>query len=391
MRALVACTVFCGFLIAIMAQPQAATIEPARTVDGKIVAGVKIEGEIIEGDAGRLLKYYQAYGPAGSATVYLRSRGGDVEEAMKLGLIIRRLYLATDAPYLDAGKPAISAIPSADPDNMICASACFLIYAAGIDRQGNAVGLHRPHLPKETVNSISNQAFISEEKIEIEKIRNYLTDMTIGPYWIDIFLHTNSNGLYVPTLGEAGTRIHAIIGAIPSIEELLLARCPGHTQEIQTLIDGPLGDKDSQDRRNTALEQFLNKDRECREIQIGLLQSDAFNNLIRDHVTLMCKFSGFSESDPGTGFPDCLARNDLHLYMGASIDFCHLDIGARCPDIRNYIDKPAPRPAEANAGSGVPVRENPFDQINDDGTVRPGGLLPEDCVGPYPPNASDKH
>lgn len=68
----------------------AATFELARKPDGTIIRGLRIEGDIVPGDAQRLLDAYAKYGTQVSP-VYLRSMGGDVEEAMRMGVTIRRL------------------------------------------------------------------------------------------------------------------------------------------------------------------------------------------------------------------------------------------------------------------------------------------------------------
>jgi hypothetical protein len=83
----------------------AATFELARRADGIIIPGVKVEGDIIPGDARKLLDFYKTYGVMISP-VHLRSRGGSVEEAMKMGAIIRRLRLETDVPVWDTAASA---------------------------------------------------------------------------------------------------------------------------------------------------------------------------------------------------------------------------------------------------------------------------------------------
>jgi len=44
--------------------------------------------------------------------VHLRSKGGSVEEAMKMGAIIRRLRLETEVPVWDTGRPPVDRIRS---------------------------------------------------------------------------------------------------------------------------------------------------------------------------------------------------------------------------------------------------------------------------------------
>ena len=72
----------------------AATFDLAKRTDGSIIQGLRVEGEIVPGDAQRLLDAYAKYGTEISP-IYLRSKGGDVEEAMRMGTIVRRLRLET--------------------------------------------------------------------------------------------------------------------------------------------------------------------------------------------------------------------------------------------------------------------------------------------------------
>ena len=54
----------------------------------KEVDGIKIEGEIETGDTLKLLKTYEYFGPFDSSLIFLRSRGGNLEEAIKMGKLI---------------------------------------------------------------------------------------------------------------------------------------------------------------------------------------------------------------------------------------------------------------------------------------------------------------
>src|SRR6266536_4323914 len=88
------------FVGMLAAAANAATFELARIADGTIRRGVKVEGDIVPGDAQRLLDFYKTYGVMASP-IYLRSKGGNVEEAMRMGVIIRRLRLETRVPVWD--------------------------------------------------------------------------------------------------------------------------------------------------------------------------------------------------------------------------------------------------------------------------------------------------
>jgi hypothetical protein len=97
----------------------AATFELAKRGDGIIVQGVKVEGDIVPGDAEKLLDFYKTYGVM-TSPVHLRSKGGNVEEAMEMGAIIRRLRLETEVPVWGTGRQPIDPIKVDHQENMIC-------------------------------------------------------------------------------------------------------------------------------------------------------------------------------------------------------------------------------------------------------------------------------
>jgi hypothetical protein len=202
----------------------AATFELARRTDGTVVEGIKVEGEIVPGDAQRLLDFYGKYGELISP-VYLRSKGGDVAEAMRMGTIIRRLRLKTEVPVWDTGRQPIDPIKVDHQENTICASACFLVYAGGASRFGNYLAMHRPFLPREEARNLSDVEYEVAQKEMVPKVKGYLADMEIDQYWIDRMLSANSQEQYMATWNEADSKVHHLMGVVPSLEEVVLSKC----------------------------------------------------------------------------------------------------------------------------------------------------------------------
>ncbi len=219
-RMLVAGLVIGGWV----ASGNAATFELVKRADGIVVEGVKVEGEIVPGDAQKLLDFYGKYGDMISP-VYLRSKGGDVAEAMRMGTIIRRLHLETSVPVWDTGKAPIDLIRVDHHENMICASACFLAYAGGAIRFGNYLALHRPFLPREQARKLSDAEYETAQKEMTPKVKAYLADMDIDQYWIDRMFSTNSQEYYMPTWNEADSKVHHLMDIVPSLEEVVLSKC----------------------------------------------------------------------------------------------------------------------------------------------------------------------
>jgi hypothetical protein len=113
---------------AIPSAASAATFKSVATKDGKTI--VLLSGEISEGDADTLKASIKAANDAGKLVSGLRlnSPGGNLLEALKLANAVQFAKVATNV----AG-------------NATCASACFLVYAAGATKFANytaQVGVH---------------------------------------------------------------------------------------------------------------------------------------------------------------------------------------------------------------------------------------------------------
>jgi TPR repeat protein len=272
----------------------AATLEFARRMDGTIIQGVKLEGEIVAGDAEKLLEFYNAYGVMVSP-IYLRSRGGNVEEAMKIGAIIRRLRLETNVPVWDAGRPPIDPIRIDHQENIICASACFLAYAGGAYRFGNYLALHRPFLPREEAKIIDDAEYEALQKQMLPKVKAYLADMEIDQYWIDRMFAASSQERYMPTWEEADNKLHHLMGMVPSLEEVVLSKCnqdPNLDKKLSALRNSQRpSSADDQKNLKLAFEEttvFL----ECKKTVLSDMQSAAFDR--ENNAALKEKCNGFS-------------------------------------------------------------------------------------------------
>ncbi|WP_314952067.1 ATP-dependent Clp protease proteolytic subunit [Bradyrhizobium cosmicum] len=106
----------------------AATFKSVATKDGKTI--ILLSGEIVEGDADTLKAAIKTANDAGKLVtgVRLNSPGGNLLEGLKLADAVRFAKVATNV----AG-------------NATCASACFLVYAAGATKFANytaQVGVH---------------------------------------------------------------------------------------------------------------------------------------------------------------------------------------------------------------------------------------------------------
>ncbi len=154
-----------AFICSLFTYAEAATITRGpKDNDDKEIRGVLIEGEIEKGDFDKLYNLLKDEGPSWSA-IYIASPGGDVAEAIKIGILVRKLLLSVHVPKYWMGGPKI------DDSNRQCSSACFFVYVAGIFRTGDKIGIHRPSLTVDQLKDIS----LSEASNKNAKIRSVIS------------------------------------------------------------------------------------------------------------------------------------------------------------------------------------------------------------------------
>ncbi len=161
--------------------------------------------------------------------VLLWSEGGSLDEAMKIGRMIRKALVSTSAPrradgwadgYGDLDVPWSELPRICRGNGCSCASACFLIWAAGYRRSGTVLGLHRP-----SVEEASSFAHLSPERASgvyqqiLSVVRAYLAEMEIPSRYVDLMTDTDSNKIF-----WLNNRAEAI-SEMPSIAEWLNSAC----------------------------------------------------------------------------------------------------------------------------------------------------------------------
>lgn len=138
----------------------------------------------------------------------MASPGGDIAEALKIGRLVKQLYMS-----VSVGREA-----------GYCASACFIIFASSVDRDTSPglVGIHRPYLSRESLRSLSPSAAEAAETAALQDAEQYLRDLRVRGNLVDLMLE------------QASTEIHWLsedefmhqMGRRPAwYEEFLIARC----------------------------------------------------------------------------------------------------------------------------------------------------------------------
>lgn len=182
-------------------------------------------GEITAGDSQRLAKYI-ASNIDWIESINLNSAGGDLDEAIKMGEIIRMARIDT---MVQPGK--------------ICASACFFIWINGADRvmfhtpppnkitgviNPSKIGLHRPYLRK-----ISNtEQSIAAQGSAMRMADKYLSERQVPRYLIDLMMSRGSNDIYWLTPEDSAN----LGGTPPDLEELYISHCKDNRKKLYEQI-----------------------------------------------------------------------------------------------------------------------------------------------------------
>lgn len=171
---------------------------------------ISINGSIEKGDAEKLkallLDKNNIIDGSYIGRLRITSPGGDVDEAITIGQLIKKLNIS------------VSAID-------YCSSACFIIYSSAVARtkMGDAKFLlHRPYFNKAYYSKLSlDQAQTKYNRLK-EKYVNYLLSVNVPKSLVDEVMQYNSDSALEKSFDEI---ISTIGWYSPSTEEWLLAKC----------------------------------------------------------------------------------------------------------------------------------------------------------------------
>jgi hypothetical protein len=165
--------------------PHAAEIRPDPSGGG--IARAVLEGKIERGDFDKFLDF--VFKSQNAVEIYLASPGGDMGEAIKIGIAIRQLNLSTIVPGKVLTNQSLNLAATrhnlkGGKANYLCASACFFIFVAGIHRNADDVGpailgMHKPFLADDELNELRNDQTIAAEKQLRISFENYLRVMDV--------------------------------------------------------------------------------------------------------------------------------------------------------------------------------------------------------------------
>ena len=159
-----------------------------------------IKGPIVIGDQAKLYDLVLQNHPF-LDRVLLWSPGGLVDEALNMGRLIRKGLIKTEAPLNVSGGPDGRL---SHPDNSEicsgttchCADACFFIWASGIERSGNALGIRRPTTTSTSFASLPpDRASVPYRQLMLN-IAGYLRDIEIPQRFVDLMSETSSRDMH---------------------------------------------------------------------------------------------------------------------------------------------------------------------------------------------------
>ena len=169
--------------------------------------------------------------------VVLVSSGGLVEEALKIGRIVRQNLLNTFAPVQVDGN-GLLLIPHPSVGETLrtttlcegpachCASACFLIWAAGVGFRSGDVGVHRPTIQSTAFANLPPEQASILYRALLADIATYLSDMEVPQKIIDLMSDTASNDIKWLNSLEAKSMLEPL-----SIAEWDAATCGAMTKQ----------------------------------------------------------------------------------------------------------------------------------------------------------------
>jgi hypothetical protein len=135
--------------------------------------------------------------------------------------------LPTQAPFaLDPGFTCNGYPPGLKEDDCDCSSACFLIWAEGIYRAGDALGIHRPHFLEGNLEELLETEAQKEHVKMYERIRSYLDDMDVPEHIINKMFNTGSDEITYLDWESAKS-----MESVPFFDEWLGASCLRLTTE----------------------------------------------------------------------------------------------------------------------------------------------------------------
>jgi hypothetical protein len=342
---------FCLILLNGLGVAVAADFSTGAVKDGH--CDLVLYGDIKEGDEAKFMRALSALFQAGctSPTVSLYSRGGSVAAAIKIAEQVFALRLHVTAPTLvyQIGNRQYSPdgprycpktsraadrvrrdfathqaqfdkalkynLPLPDPPpihgdydprvgigdpNCTCASSCFFIWAAGAERDGDVIVVHRPYFePKLFAELGADEAQTAYKKLA-DNVREFLVKVGVPSSLIEKMMSVDSEHGLPLTANEISS-----LRVAPYWQELKLANCPVDDVDVLSQLDDPAEVQEVQQMTRNI----------CWTEKQGSLREPLIEAYLNAHagaralLELYARRAHVDPDDPGLGeFIDCRRR-----------------------------------------------------------------------------------
>ena len=206
----------------------ATALEPLKVFRGALL----LEGQIQAGDYDTVRRFlsHKEYFEKISEGVFLASPGGNVLEAIKIGYLLRSLKLRTILPTDHPGRSLTYSVIEPrnlkNPKDYMCASACFFLYIAGIDRNSKHIGhlgIHQPTLKAQVWTTSSKKGRAAAASGLRRIITYYVQRMGVSAGIVELMFSVPANQVHWLTDDEFTSFVK---GRIPELAQALRAKCP---------------------------------------------------------------------------------------------------------------------------------------------------------------------
>jgi hypothetical protein len=182
-------------------------------------------GPITPGDYDRFASAIKQWGPY-PFSLSLRSQGGNVSEALRIGRLVRQLSITVFAPNYSTFHPnrADCTYDNEAQDlhrniSCICASACTLIFMGGVYRMGSEIYVHSIAYDKGMFGALTPQQADVMYKQAMTDVRAYLAEMDVDDKFASMMTGTSSSDIRKVT-SPLGWEFQ-----VPSFREWISAKC----------------------------------------------------------------------------------------------------------------------------------------------------------------------
>jgi hypothetical protein len=206
--------------------------------------GIVLEGKIEAGDFDKFKNFILNGNNA--VELYLASPGGNLGEAIKIGLLVRMLKLSTVVPSKTLTNQSRNMVVERhnlkDPTkDYMCASACFFIFVAGIHRSSDnfgpvILGIHRPSISDSDLKRLSRDQATAADDQARTTVERYLAVMGVPARYAENMYSVPYGKIRWIRNDEFETDFN---GFVPELKDWVKTRCGDH-RDLNASMDDTL-------------------------------------------------------------------------------------------------------------------------------------------------------